>query len=623
MHGAEAMGKKLALCLVLLFVVSGVGMSTVSVTAQEDSCDVYYQQAGELLRQGQAAVASGNAKLALSAIDIAQELLSLCTEKTVEPVFFPAGSRNRDWTPVIDMFDGAEMVRVPPGCFMMGSEDGSTNEQPVQQICFDTPFWIDKTEVTRSMYAACVAAGACTEAPASDYSSQDDQPINRVTWFQARDYCAWQGMQLPTEAQWEYAARGPEGWVFPWGDEFVEDRVVFGGNFDGETAVVGSKIWGVSWVGALDMSGNVWEWVNSGYQDYPYAADEREDDSDTSVRRVRRGGSFYEFHADYLRAAKRFYSPPSFEFDSGGFRCARAVSVAAPGDSCEARYQQSEKLLLQGQEALANDNVTFALPAMDAVKETLAPCVGSAGEPVDFPAGSGNQDWTPVTRQFDGVEMVQVPPGCFMMGSADGDRNEQPVHQVCFDAPFWMDKTEVTRAMYAGCVDKGVCTETPASDHSSRDNQPINQVTWLQARDYCTWRGMRLPTEAEWEYTARGPDSLAYPQGNEFVKDDAVYGANSSATAEVGSKPGGASWVGALDMSGNVWEWVADWYDAGYYGTLEDGAINPSGPADGSARVIRGGSFVDSDYFLRAAARSRLNPDNGANDTGFRCARSW
>jgi formylglycine-generating enzyme required for sulfatase activity len=623
MHGAEVMSKRLALCLIMLFVASGVGLSTVPVAAQEDSCDAYYQQAGELLRQGQQALAMGDATFALSAIDLANEMLALCAGTVGEPVFFPAGSADRDWTPVTDIFNGVEMVQVPPGCFMMGSKDGSANERPVQQICFDTPFWIDKTEVTRTMYAACVAAGACTEPPASDYSSQDNQPINRVTWFQAHDYCAWQGMQLPTEAQWEYAARGPEGRVYPWGKDFVEDRLVYAGNFDGQTAVVGSKIRGASWVGALDMSGNVMEWVNTIYQDYPYADDGREDGNDITALRVRRGGSFYQSYAGYLRAAKRFYSPPTFEFDSGGFRCARAISVAAQGDSCQARYQQAEKLLLQGQDALANGNVTFALPAINAAKESLAPCVGSVGEPMDFPEGSGNQDWTPVIRPFDGVDMVQVPAGCFMMGSEDGDRDEQPVHQVCFDSPFWMDKTEVTRAMYDVCVAQGVCAETPASAFSSRDNQPINQVTWVQAHDYCVWRGARLPTEAEWEYTARGPDGLIYPQGNEFVGDDVVYGANSSATAEVGSKPEGASWVGALDMSGNVWEWVADWYDAGYYGTLDDGAINPSGPTSGSTRVSRGGSFVDSDYFLRAAARSRLNPDNGSDDTGFRCARSY
>ena len=139
--------------------------------------------------------------------------------------------------------------------------------------------------------------------------------------------------------------------------------------------------------------------------------------------------------------------------------------------------------------------------------------------------------------------------------------DEKPAHEVCLD-DFWLMQTEVTRAMYAACVAAGECSETPKSyRYSEGDNQPINRVTWFQAHDYCASIGGRLPTEAEWEYAARGPESLVFPWGNDFVGKNAVWADSSGdQTADVGSRPAGASWVGALDLSGNLWEWVSSIY---------------------------------------------------------------
>lgn len=235
---------------------------------------------------------------------------------------------NDDWDPFVQEFDGVEMVLVPAGCFMMGSEDGGSNEQPVHEVCFNEPFWIDQTEVTRVQYQQCVDAGECETTPDSNYySAEPDQPINRVTWFQAEAYCAWRDARLPTEAEWEYAARGPDALVYPWGDEFVSSYVVWSENSGNETAPVGSNPAGASWVGALDMSGNVWEWTSTIYEDYPYnAEDGREQDTGDSadVRRVLRGGSFYE-STYILRAADRYGGNPIVTYDFSGFRCARSL----------------------------------------------------------------------------------------------------------------------------------------------------------------------------------------------------------------------------------------------------------------------------------------------------------
>jgi formylglycine-generating enzyme required for sulfatase activity len=244
-------------------------------------------------------------------------------------------------------------------------------------------------------------------------------------------------------------------------------------------------------------------------------------------------------------------------------------------------------------------------------------------QPPGFEPVAANTDWMPVVQKFDGVEMALVPAGCFWMGSENGGENEQPVHRQCFNEPFWIDRYEVTWAMYEDCVTAGECAlhaDCTPNPWSSRDTQPINCETWFEARSYCEWRGTRLPTEAEWEYAARGPDGLVYPWGNDFVEDNVVYEGNSGGTAEVGSRPGGVSWVGAYDMSGNVWEWVST-ISAPYPYDPDDGRENDYDTH--SLRVIRGGSFEIYDDLPRAAVRDAFDPDYGYYNIGFRCVRSF
>ena len=198
----------------------------------------------------------------------------------------------------------------------MGSDNGNDDEQPIHEICFDEPFWIDKYEVTNADYGSI----GCEQR-----SSEPDQPRNCVDWFGARDFCEAREARLPTEAEWEYAARGPDSLVYPWGNTYDAALVIgsddptYGGT---RTASVGSRRSGASWVGALDLSGNLWEWTSSLYQDYPYD-DDHESNSDTSSRRVLRGGSF--FSTSYgLRSALRVGFGPVDVTDFLGFRCARS-----------------------------------------------------------------------------------------------------------------------------------------------------------------------------------------------------------------------------------------------------------------------------------------------------------
>jgi formylglycine-generating enzyme required for sulfatase activity len=224
------------------------------------------------------------------------------------------------------------------------------------------------------------------------------------------------------------------------------------------------------------------------------------------------------------------------------------------------------------------------------------------------------------------MEIVYVPAGEFVMGSdvndPFADADEIPSHRVFVDA-FWMDKIEVTNAMYELCIDEGACTPPAQTDHYSEEayaNHPIIGVSWDQANAYCGWAGRRLPTEAEWEKSARGIDGRMYPWGNQQPSNAlANFDQIQSGTSPAGSYPQGASYYGILDMAGNVWEWVADGYSEGYYSVSPD--KNPLSTSPVNLRVLRGGNWNSDSSGIRATNRFWAFP--GRNDMdGFRCAKS-
>ena len=244
-----------------------------------------------------------------------------------------------------------------------------------------------------------------------------------------------------------------------------------------------------------------------------------------------------------------------------------------------------------------------------------------------------------------GILMHLVPAGEFTMGSEDGAEDERPVHQVYLDA-FYMDIYEVTNAAFAACVkDKGCYPPQNTSSHTRPDyygnpefdNYPVIYMSGYKAEEYCAWRGGRLPTEAEWEKAARGVKAFMYPWGdtldgtklNSCDKNCTLSWSDQNVddgyadTAPVGSYESGRSPYGMYDMAGNVWEWVADSYNAAYYQTSP--LSNPLGPDLDDHRVLRGGSWSDTLDSTSSTTRNSYfyyyYPDYVYSRFGFRCAR--
>jgi formylglycine-generating enzyme required for sulfatase activity len=210
-----------------------------------------------------------------------------------------------------------------------------------------------------------------------------------------------------------------------------------------------------------------------------------------------------------------------------------------------------------------------------------------------------NADWTPRGQEFASVEMVYVPAGCFWMGTDDMMVFlAQPRHVQCLHDGFWIDRYEVTNAEWRRCVDAGACSlpeSTGYYHHPDYSTAPVAHINYAQVTAYLDWRGARLPTEREWEYAARGPDSLLYPWGNRFEENRAVVRVNGP--QPVGSLPGGVSWVGAYDLSGNVYEWTSSRGEPSRfsfpYDPIDGREARPTSPY--VQRVLRGGGF-NSDF---------------------------
>ena len=550
--------------------------------------------------------------IAISGCDETQKMVApMATENGGGPMLPPMG----ETTPP----EG--MVLIPAGSFQMGSDDAeaSDDEQPVHTVHVDG-FFMDTHEVTNAQFKAFVDANPewgkidhgfsiygsyLSHWSGTDYpAGKADHPVVWVSWYAAMAYAEWAGKRLPTAAEWEYAARGGlAGQKYPWGDdELTPAHANYGENI-GDTTPVGQ--YAANGYGLYDMAGNVWEWCLDAFDADFYAASDnsrnpiaggetvqwlRENFTSlpTDSFRVLRGGGWSEISTN-LRVAFHGVNAPTYTFFSIGFRCVRDITPATAGEE---------------------------------IPEVA----------IDVPEG-----------------MVLIPAGTFLMGSDDVFTWGNPrVHTVHLNG-FFMDKYEVTNAQFKAFVDANPQwqkdqiedrfhngsylyhwsgTDYPAG----KADHPVDSVTWYAAMAYAEWAGKRLPTEAEWEYAARGGlEGKRYPWGDTITPADANYNENENVgyTTPVGQYA--ANGYGLYDMAGNVYEWCLDGWDADFY-AVSDNSRNPI--AGGMSiqelrenfttiptypsRVRRGGGWSHGTSVLRVAYRFWDSP---ANPVGFRCVR--
>jgi len=469
-----------------------------------------------------------------------------------------------------------------------------------------------------------------------DYpAGKANHPVVYVSWYAAAAYAQWAGKRLPTEAEWEKAARGGlVGKKYPWGNEITHDNANYlsrgkgyrpglherGGKRDRWDRAAPIGQFPPNGYGLYDMAGNVWEWCADEFDEGYYSKSPKHnprgagavitfrdgDFMNVTSSRVLRGGS-WDNSTISLRCANRCSREPQFADFSTGFRCCTSVHVEHPDLSRHDSRERGE----DGEGIVREENRQQQESHLQVIDESNeAPELDSD----NAEAGKAEAEATRIPKMIvgkDGAEMVLIPAGEFVMGREpfgesaylSAERYTTPVHTVYLDA-FYMDKHTVTNAQFkrflqanpqwkkSGRFDRRYNHFLPLGHYlkhwdgmnypEGKADYPVVHVSWYAACAYAQWAGKRLPTEAEWEKAARGGlVGKNYPWGNKFNRAYANYVGTGGADkwdweAPVGRFP--PNGYGLYDMAGNVFEWCADEHD--YYSFFKSPKQKPKGPGD-------------------------------------------
>lgn len=646
---------------------------------------------------------------------------------------------------------GMRMVLLPAGTFEMGSSTAETRrlqtewnaeenlltpETPNHKVRISTPYLMGKYPVTVADFKKFVSeTGYKTTAEKQGwawvYSDSkkhwikksgvswknpgtklwDDHPVTLVSYHDAEAFCEWLSKRenrkysVPTEAQWEYAARGgKDGKRFPWGDEYPDakkaniadrrsdlpwaDRTIDDG-YAG-TSPIGQYDPNGFWL--YDMVGNVWQYCADFYDAKAYDSS-LHDSIDpvgprTGKKKVVRGGN-WAFGAGIARNAFRFGLEPDFSVDTAGFRVAAVPTSSeeiAASSVNEMTNEQIARIADRLKSLVAGGRRLEAQKLIDSFGKTIANVKGSIPDPQGFVRNvlqtildtTQDKGFPSFTNSL-GTQMVRIPAGNFVMGSSESDiawamnvlaqgqpislENEYPFHKVRISRAFYIAATETTVAQFRKFVEEtGYVTDAEEEKggqiYNERDrrfeqkagsswknpgwtvtpDEPVVMVSWNDAQAFVEWLAAKeklpykLPTEAQWEYAARGGIPMAqFPWGDELPdgrranyadknKDFEWRDRNADGgykyVAPVGSYE--ANGFGLYDMAGNALEWVRDYYGEDYYRYTPE--IDPEGPGHGENRVMKGGEWTFGAVNLRSAFRGWARPELAVYNGGFRVA---
>jgi len=576
-----------------------------------------------------------------------------------------------------DGTEGPEMVVIPPGAFLMGIPDSDDDaylheeEQPQHRVRIARPFAIGRCAVTFDEYDRFCTATA-RQKPDDRGWGRDRRPVINVSWHDAVAYCAWLSRQtghtyrLPTEAEWEYAARAGTCTPYWWGDTISQGDANCGYGYDQfdneQTVPVGS--FQPNPFGLYDTVGNVCEWVKDvyhvtllkdgyhhGYEGAPANGAAWGKPSDPG-RRVSRGGS-WNYAKSYTRVSARDPWEPNFRHGFIGLRLAQNLAFAhllkphaqekkrsAPHPTVAPRshssappVSQEAVTVLDPQAAMIPQDIHgWSARKLIALQRSVAQVLGSK----------------PVFRVrlkdgTEGPEMVVIPAGSFLMGAPDDDTRagacEKPQHRVTIARPFAIGRYPVTQDEYERfCVGTGRGKLSTLRGRGGR--HPATNIAWQDAVAYCVWLSQqtgqvyRLPTEAEWEYAARAGTTTCFWWGDDVhsIRGKASFEGN---TTPVGSfKPNP---FGLYDTVGNVTEWVQDSFHGDYVGAPSDGSewlvadserrgtgffADLFDRRESRCWVLRGGSFCNGGYWAQSVScRHIKNSPKGAPWDGMRLAQ--
>ncbi len=466
---------------------------------------------------------------------------------------------------------GIEFALIPGGSFMMGRTGKLIHHVNVEE------FLLSKHEVTQGKWKKIM--GTIPWAKKNNVRKGKNYPATYVSWNKVKKFCAKTGLSLPSEAQWEYACRSGTTTKYYWGNNMDGNYAWY---YDNATAIgegypheVGRKK--PNAFGLYDMSGNVYEWCeDKWHNDYTGApSDDRAWSIGSSSDYVHRGGGG-RCNSSYCQSAYRRQGEPNYSSNDLGFRVAFRLN-----DEAEKSQQINKPREITGLKYLRSETY-FAGDQTHTVDEYL--------------------------QEETGIEFVLITGGNFMMGSNNGNGFEKPIHKVSVKE-FLISKYEISQELWEKFMGNN-------PSFFKGKNRPVENVSWENVKEFCSKLGLRLPSEAEWEYACRSGTKTDYYWGDTPDDDYMHYAQNNKggSTKEIGSKKPNA--FGLYDMSGNVWEWCEDRWHDNYLGAPNKSITWSTGNI--LRFVARGGSWHNSAPDCRSSRRSGGSPKARDNDIGFR-----